>query len=77
MRAERKSGGTLAAKRLDLLAANRVGEPGTGFESADNALVLYAADGSSEDLGRASKAELARALVARIAARLAKREPRP
>ncbi len=74
---ERNARAKLAAKRLDLLAANRVGEPGTGFESADNALVLYAADGSSEDLGRASKAELARALVARIAARLAKREPRP
>lgn len=74
---ERNARAKLAAKRLDLLAANRVGEPGTGFESADNALVLYAADGSSEDLGQASKAELARALVARIAARLAKREPRP
>ncbi len=74
---ERNARAKLAAKRLDLLAANRVGEPGTGFESADNALVLYAADGSSEDLGQASKAELARALVARIAARLANREPRP
>lgn len=74
---ERNARAKLAAKRLDLLAANRVGEPGTGFESADNALVLYAADGSSEDLGQASKAELARALVARIAARLANRAPRP
>jgi phosphopantothenoylcysteine decarboxylase/phosphopantothenate--cysteine ligase len=74
---ERNARAKLVAKRLDLLAANRVGQPGSGFEATDNALVLYGADGSREDLGRASKAELARLLVVRIAARLATRAARP
>ena len=57
----------LRRKKLDMIAANRVGE-GLGFETADNALTLYWADGSQE-LPRTSKTELARELVARIAER--------
>ena len=56
----------LERKRLDLIAANEVGA-GLGFESADNALLLLWPDGR-EVLERTGKAELARALVSRIAA---------
>src|SRR3546814_7449528 len=35
----------LAKKKLDLIAANRVGVEGSGFESDDNALVVYWNDG--------------------------------
>jgi phosphopantothenoylcysteine decarboxylase/phosphopantothenate--cysteine ligase len=57
----------LEKKKLDLIAANRVGG-GVGFEAEDNSLTLIDANGS-EHLDCAPKRELARALVARIAAR--------
>ena len=56
----------LVRKKLDLLAANHVGEH-IGIGTDDNALELIWADGG-ETLARAPKPELARALVARIAA---------
>ncbi|HWU75119.1 MAG TPA: bifunctional phosphopantothenoylcysteine decarboxylase/phosphopantothenate--cysteine ligase CoaBC [Rhodanobacter sp.] len=59
--------GKLQRKGLDMIAANQVGE-GLGFEAADNALTLYWADGSVE-LPRAAKPELARQLIAHVAAR--------
>lgn len=62
--------GKLQAKRVDLIAANRVGVAGTGFEGDDNALVVYAADGSAIDLGSASKQALAARLVQMVADRL-------
>jgi phosphopantothenoylcysteine decarboxylase / phosphopantothenate---cysteine ligase len=55
----------LERKRLDLVAANDVGE-GLGFDREDNALLLLW-PGGREALARAGKRELARALVARIA----------
>ena len=64
----------LERKKLDLIAANEVGA-GLGFERDDNALLLIW-PGGSEALAQASKAALARALVARIARlRDAAREP--
>ena len=33
--------GKLASKRVDAIAANRVGVAGSGFESDDNALTIY------------------------------------
>ncbi|OZB59891.1 MAG: bifunctional 4'-phosphopantothenoylcysteine decarboxylase/phosphopantothenoylcysteine synthetase [Lysobacterales bacterium 13-68-4] len=57
----------LRRKKLDMIAANQVGE-GLGFETTDNALTLYW-DGGSKELPRASKNELARALVACVAER--------
>ena len=57
----------LKRKGLDMIAANQVGG-GLGFEAADNALTLYGPDGAIE-LPRASKTELARQLVARVAER--------
>ena len=61
----------LEHKRVDLVAANLVGAPGTGFESDDNALAVFARDGSVLRLGPAPKRELADALVQLIAERLA------
>jgi len=59
--------GKLQRKGLDMIAANQVGE-GLGFEAADNALSVYWADGAVE-LPRAAKPELARQLIAHVAAR--------
>ncbi len=58
----------LDEKRLDLIAANAVGA-GQGFEVDDNALTLLWPGGQRE-LPRASKAALARDLIAVIAERL-------
>ena len=57
----------LQRKGLDMIAANQVGE-GLGFETADNAITLYWADGSLE-LPRTDKAALARQLIQCIADR--------
>ena len=59
---------------LALIAANAVGVAGSGFESDDNTLVVHAADGARTTLGPGPKVDVARALVALVAARLA---PRP
>lgn len=61
----------LERKRVDLIAANLVGAPGTGFEADDNALAVFARDGSTLRLGPAPKRALADALVQLIAERLA------
>ncbi len=66
---ERHARGKLADKRLDLIAANRVGIAGSGFESEDNALTVYGPD-SAHALGPAPKLQLADALLDLIAARL-------
>jgi len=59
----------LAAKGVDLIAANRVGVPGSGFESETNALTVVG-DGFQRELGPATKAMLADTLVQLIAGRL-------
>ena len=59
----------LAAKNLDLVAANRVGEPGSGFEADHNQITLIERDGTTE-LPAGTKQQLARALVQHIAGRL-------
>ena len=61
-RVEDYARGKLAAKRVDLIAANRVGVAGSGFESDDNALTVYWADGERA-LGPAPKTQLADALL--------------
>ena len=55
----------LVAKKLDLIAANRVGN-GAGFDSAENELLLLWPGGEAQ-LQRANKAVLARELLACIA----------
>lgn len=64
----------LAAKGADLIAANRVGLAGSGFEGDENTLVVHDAAGSRQ-LGPASKSAVAAALVALIAGRLAQEMP--
>src|SRR5690606_41768476 len=63
---------TLAANRVDLVAANRVGVPGSGFESETNALTVVG-EGFERALGPAPKAALADTLVELIAERIAGR----
>jgi phosphopantothenoylcysteine decarboxylase/phosphopantothenate--cysteine ligase len=59
----------LEAKRVDLVAGNRVGVPGSGFESEHNALTVVG-NGFVRELGPARKDALARILVELIAERL-------
>lgn len=59
----------LSAKRLDMIAANRVGREGSGFDSEQNEIVLMW-PGGEKPLGRGSKRHLARLLVSAAADRL-------
>ncbi|MEP6939382.1 MAG: bifunctional phosphopantothenoylcysteine decarboxylase/phosphopantothenate--cysteine ligase CoaBC [Rudaea sp.] len=59
----------LERKKADLIAANLVGN-GEGFDCCENEILLVSS-GRSERLARAGKAQLARQLVARIAAHYA------
>lgn len=59
----------LIGKNLDLVIANRVGVPDTGFDSDDNQVTVIAPDGDTE-LPRRSKEQLARELVALMAQKL-------
>ncbi len=59
----------LEAKRLDLIVANRVGVPGSGFESDDNAMTAYW-PGGERDFPPAPKLRLADSLVELVAERL-------
>lgn len=66
---EQYARGKLEKKRLDLIAANRVGVPGCGFEGDDNALTVFWRDGERA-LGPAPKTQLADQLLDLIAERL-------
>lgn len=57
--------GKLQKKKLKMIAANQVGVSGTGFDSDNNKLHVYW-NGGDRELPLASKAELARELVALI-----------
>ena len=59
----------LVRKRVDFIAANRVGVAGSGFESDDNALTVYWNDGE-RTLGPAPKTTLADALLDLVEERL-------
>lgn len=62
--------GKLESKRVDMIAANRVGIAGSGFESDDNALTIHRRDGDSVALGPAPKTALADDLLDLVEARL-------
>jgi len=66
---ERNALAKLEGKRLDMIAANQVGDR-LAFDCDDNALTVYWPGGKRE-LARASKREVAAGLVALIAERLA------
>ena len=59
----------LTAKHLDLIVANRVGVPGSGFESDDNAMTAFW-PGGERDFPPGPKVRLAEGLVELIAERL-------
>lgn len=63
--------GKLERKKLDMIAANKVGD-GQGFEASDNALTVYW-DGGEKVLPRADKRALATALLECIAERYQRR----
>jgi phosphopantothenoylcysteine decarboxylase/phosphopantothenate--cysteine ligase len=69
---ERNALAKLEGKRLDMIAANQVGD-GLAFDCDDNALTVYWPGGRRE-LARASKREVAAGLVAAIAERFANGE---
>ncbi len=60
----------LRRKHVDLLVANDVSEPGSGFGTDTNRVVVLSADGDREDLPLLSKREVADRLLDRIAAAL-------
>ena len=63
---ERNARAKLQEKNLDLIAANRVGVPGSGFGSDDNALTVYGR-GFERSFGAAPKTRLADELLDLVA----------
>ena len=61
--------GKLDRKKLDMIAANQVGVAGSGFESDDNALMVYWS-GGERALGPATKHQVADELLDLITERL-------
>jgi phosphopantothenoylcysteine decarboxylase/phosphopantothenate--cysteine ligase len=57
----------LSEKNLDLLVANRVGSPGTGFGSETNEAAILSREDADESLRGWTKADLARAICDRLA----------
>ena len=63
----------IAAKRVDLMVANDVTAPGSGFEVDTNRAVLIAPDGTARQLPQMPKIELADAIWDRVAPELERR----
>jgi phosphopantothenoylcysteine decarboxylase/phosphopantothenate--cysteine ligase len=59
----------LSRKGLDMIAANRVGQAGSGFESDQNEILLLSPSGE-QNLGKGSKRKLAQLLIKAVASRL-------
>jgi phosphopantothenoylcysteine decarboxylase/phosphopantothenate--cysteine ligase len=64
----------LRRKGVDLLVANDVAEPGSGFATETNRVSILSADGSQADLPLQSKRAVADALLDRVAAALDERD---
>ena len=64
----------LHRKRLDILVANDVAEPGSGFGTETNRVSILSADGSREDLPLLSKRAVADRLLDRVADALDERD---
>jgi phosphopantothenoylcysteine decarboxylase/phosphopantothenate--cysteine ligase len=60
----------LADKGVEMLVANDVAEPGIGFESRENAVLILHADGRSREVPRASKQAVAEAILAELGTHL-------
>lgn len=63
----------LQAKRLDLIAANLIGPPDSGFGADTNRLTLFFADGGQEVLDVMDKQQLAHVILDRIVDRIGRR----
>jgi phosphopantothenoylcysteine decarboxylase/phosphopantothenate--cysteine ligase len=66
----------LRAKGVDLLVANDVSEPGSGFGTDTNRVTIYAPDSPADELPLLPKSEVARQLLDRVVIRLDARRPR-
>ncbi len=64
----------LRRKGVDLLVANDVAEPGSGFGTDTNRVVILDADGSRDELPMLSKRDVADAILDRVARRLDARD---
>jgi phosphopantothenoylcysteine decarboxylase/phosphopantothenate--cysteine ligase len=64
----------LRRKGADLLVANDVSEPGSGFGTDTNRVSILAADGSREDLPLLAKREVADRLLDRVVAAMDERD---
>jgi phosphopantothenoylcysteine decarboxylase/phosphopantothenate--cysteine ligase len=64
----------LRRKDIDLLVANDVSEPGSGFGTETNRVTIYARDGDREPLPLLSKREVADRILDRVAAALDERD---
>jgi phosphopantothenoylcysteine decarboxylase/phosphopantothenate--cysteine ligase len=64
----------LRRKGVDLLVANDVSEPGSGFGTDTNRVTILAADGGTQELPLLSKREVADRILDRVAAALDERD---
>jgi phosphopantothenoylcysteine decarboxylase/phosphopantothenate--cysteine ligase len=69
-----RAAGKLAAKGVDLLVANDVAEPGSGFGTDTNRVTILAADGGSEELPLLTKREVGDRILDRVARALDDRD---
>jgi phosphopantothenoylcysteine decarboxylase/phosphopantothenate--cysteine ligase len=69
-----RAGEKLRRKGVDLLVANDVAEPGSGFGTDTNRVTILAADGPEQALPLLSKREVAERVLDRVAAALDDRE---
>ena len=65
--------GKLSRKGLDMIAANRVGQSDSGFESENNEILILVPDGEKH-LGKGNKQQLARLIIEEVAALLKENE---
>jgi phosphopantothenoylcysteine decarboxylase / phosphopantothenate---cysteine ligase len=73
----RRAQAKLTAKGVDLVVANDVAGPGTGFDHDTNAVTILGADGTSVTVGLTSKEAVAEAVLDAVVARLPSRPPGP
>jgi phosphopantothenoylcysteine decarboxylase/phosphopantothenate--cysteine ligase len=65
--------GKLRAKELDLIVANRAGEPSEGFGGDTNRVTFIDKDGQTEELPLMSKSDVAHRLLNKIGALIGER----
>jgi phosphopantothenoylcysteine decarboxylase/phosphopantothenate--cysteine ligase len=65
---EEQARAKLAAKNCDLMVANDVSDPAIGMQSDENAVTIFFRNGEAEKISRASKKNVAHALVKKISA---------